>query len=113
MCGLRRVSSPSLLALLAAVAVGAIAGLSLSQYWMYVAALGAAQAVFGLSIGLVYGQAGMLSLCQGSLGAVGAWTGADLSQAGGALGRPGSRFVGAAVPVPRGRHWAPAALDLV
>ena len=112
MSGLRRVSTPSLLALLAVMVIGAAVGLSLSQYWMYVAAVGAAQAVFGLSIGLVYGQAGMLSLCQVSLGAVGAWTVADLSQAGGALPLPWSLFVGAALTVPLGLLCALPALRL-
>jgi branched-chain amino acid transport system permease protein len=112
MSGLRRASAPSLLALLTVVVVGAIVGLSVSQYWMYVLAIGAAQAVFGLSIGLVYGQAGMLSLCQVSLGAVGAWTVAELSQTGGALGLPWSLFVGAALTVPLGLICALPALRL-
>jgi branched-chain amino acid transport system permease protein len=112
MSGLRRASSPSLFALLAVVVVGAIVGLSLSQYWMYVLAIGAAQAVFGLSIGLVYGQAGMLSVCQVSLGAIGAWTVAELSQAGGALSLPWSLFVGAALTVPLGLICALPALRL-
>src|SRR5579859_2727481 len=112
MPGLRRVSTPSLLALLAVVVVGGLVGMSLSQYWMYVAAVGAAQAVFGLSIGLVYGQARMLSLCQVSLGAVGAWTVADLSQAGGSLPLPWSLFVGAALTVPLGLICALPALRL-
>jgi branched-chain amino acid transport system permease protein len=110
--GLWGASAPSLLTLAAVVVVLGAAGLSLTQYWMYIASLAAAQAVFGLSIGLVYGQAGMLSVCQVSLGAVGAWTVADLSQPGGALGMPWSIVVGALLTVPLGLLCALPALRL-
>jgi branched-chain amino acid transport system permease protein len=77
-----------------------------------VASIGAAQAVFGLSIGLVYGQAGMLSLAQVSIGAIGAWTVADLSSFDGSLGLPWSLFVGAALSVVFGLLCALPALRL-
>jgi branched-chain amino acid transport system permease protein len=112
MSGLKRASAPSLLALLVVVVIFTAAGLSLTQYWMYVASLAAGQAVFGLSIGLVYGQAGMLSLCQVSLGAVGAWAVAYLSQPGGSLGMPWSLLVGALLTVPLGVICALPALRL-
>ncbi len=112
MFGLKRASLPSLLTLLGVfVVVGAIV-LSTSTYWQYVATIGAAQAVFGLSIGVVYGQAGMLSVCQISLGAVGAWTVADLSSAGGSIPLPWSLVIGAALAVPLGLICALPALRL-
>ena len=112
MSGLKRANAPALLALLGVFVIGIAAVFSVTPYWQYVAAIGAAQAVFGLSIGVVYGQAGMLSVCQVSLGAVGAWTVADLSNAGGTLGMPWSILIGAVLAVPLGLLCALPALRL-
>ena len=45
----------------------------LPAYWMYVATAGAMMAIIGLSIGAVYGMAGMISLAQVALSALGGW----------------------------------------
>jgi branched-chain amino acid transport system permease protein len=77
-------------------------GFALSSYWQYVGSVGAADAIFGLSIGLVYGQAGMLSLCQPAIGAIGAWSVAYLSGEEGWVPLPWSLFLGAAIAIPIG-----------
>src|SRR4051812_9693316 len=113
MFGLKRVDRTSLLALGSVVVVVGILVLGVaSDYWQYVASIGAAQAVFGLSIGLVYGQAGMLSLAQVSIGAIGAWTVAELSSFDGSLGLPWSLFIGAVLSVLFGLVCALPALRL-
>src|SRR3954463_1555381 len=113
MFGLRRADRASLLALGSVVIVIAalVFGVA-TDYWQYVASIGAAQAVFGLSIGLVYGQAGMLSLAQVSIGAIGAWTVAELSSFDGSLGLPWSLFIGAVLSVLFGLVCALPALRL-
>jgi branched-chain amino acid transport system permease protein len=113
MFGLKRADRASLLALGGVVIlVGALVLGVATDYWQYVAAIGAAQAVFGLSIGLVYGQAGMLSLAQVSIGAIGAWTVAKLSTFDGPIGLPWSLFIGAALAVLLGLLCALPALRL-
>jgi branched-chain amino acid transport system permease protein len=88
------------------------AGFALSSYWQYVGAIGAAEAIFGLSIGVVYGQAGMLSLCQPAIGAIGAWTVAYLSGEIGWVPLPWSLFIGAIIAVPIGLAAGMPALRL-
>ncbi len=112
MSGLKRGSAASLLTLAAVVIVVAVIMESTTQYALYEGSIAAADAVFGLSIGLVYGQAGMLSLCQVSIGAIGAWTVADLSSAGGWLPMPWSILLGAALAIPVGLLCAVPALRL-
>jgi branched-chain amino acid transport system permease protein len=78
MSGLKRdkgsLGALAVTAIVVPLLIGATTG-----YWQYVATAGAVQAVIGLSIGIVYGTAGMLSLCQVSLAAFGAWTVAYIS----------------------------------
>jgi len=112
MFGLRRASGTPLSAMLVVAVVIIAAGFALSPYWQYVGAIGAAEAIFGLSIGLVYGQAGMLSLCQPAIGAIGAWTVAYLSGEMGWVPLPWSLFVGAIIAVPIGLAAGMPALRL-
>ncbi len=102
MSGLKRASGTPLAAMLCVAVVIIAVGFALSPYWQYVGAVGAASAIFGLSIGLVYGQAGMLSLCQPSIGAIGAWSVAYLSGERGWVPLPWSLFIGAIIAVPIG-----------
>jgi branched-chain amino acid transport system permease protein len=102
MFGLKRASGTPLTAMVAVVVVIIAVGFLLSSYWQYVGAVGAIYAVFGLSIGLVYGQAGMLSLCQPALGAIGAWTVAYLSGEKYWVSLPWSLVIGAVIAIPIG-----------
>jgi branched-chain amino acid transport system permease protein len=102
MYGLKRVSGTPLAAMLCVVIVVMALGFALSSYWQYVGAVGAAEAIFGLSIGMVYGQAGMLSLCQPAIGAIGAWSVAYLSGEEGWVPLPWSLFLGAIIAIPIG-----------
>ena len=112
MFGLKRASGTPLSALLVVAVVIIAAGFALSSYWQYVGAIGAAEAIFGLSIGLVYGQAGMLSLCQPAIGAIGAWTVAYLSGEMGWVPLPWSLFIGAIIAIPIGLAAGMPALRL-
>jgi branched-chain amino acid transport system permease protein len=102
MYGLKRASGTPLAAMLCVVIVVMALGFALSSYWQYVGAVGAAEAIFGLSIGMVYGQAGMLSLCQPAIGAIGAWSVAYLSGEEGWVPLPWSLFLGAIIAIPIG-----------
>jgi branched-chain amino acid transport system permease protein len=102
MYGLKRASGTPLAAMLCVVIVVMALGFVLSSYWQYVGAVGAAEAIFGLSIGMVYGQAGMLSLCQPAIGAIGAWSVAYLSGEEGWVPLPWSLFLGAVIAIPIG-----------
>jgi branched-chain amino acid transport system permease protein len=102
MYGLKRASGTPLAAMLCVVIVVMALGFALSSYWQYVGAVGAAEAIFGLSIGMVYGQAGMLSLCQPAIGAIGAWSVAYLSGEEGWVPLPWSLFLGAVIAIPIG-----------
>ena len=101
MSGLKR-DKGSLAALAAtAVIVPLLIGAA-SGYWQYVATAGAVQAVIGLSIGIVYGTAGMLSLCQVSVAAFGAWTVAYISVEELPIPFPVAILLGALVAMPIG-----------
>lgn len=102
MSGLKRVSGTPLATMLVVVVVIIAVGFALTPYWQYIGAVGAADAIFGLSIGLVYGQAGMLSLCQPALGAIGAWSVAYLTGEQGWVPLPWSLFIGAVIAIPIG-----------
>jgi branched-chain amino acid transport system permease protein len=54
--------------------IGAVVVFLFPSYWQYVATAGAMMGILGLSIGAVYGLAGMISLAQVALSAVGGWT---------------------------------------
>ena len=106
-------ANPISLGLIVVITAGALlAGQVMGEYWKYVLSIGLAQAVFGLSIGVVYGQAGMLSVAQVSIGAVGAWTVAALSGNDGPVPLPWSLFIGAALSVVFGLIAALPALRL-
>ena len=101
MSGLKR-DKGSLAALAAtAVIVPLLIGAA-SGYWQYVATTGAVQAVIGLSIGIVYGTAGMLSLCQVSVAAFGAWTVAYISVEDLPIPFPVAILLGALIAMPLG-----------
>lgn len=76
----RRLALPALLA----ASVLAVAGSSflLPSYWLFLATSAVIGAIVARSIGLVTGQAGMISLCQLSFAAVGAWVVSRLSLTG-------------------------------
>jgi len=102
MSGLRRGSIPSLLTLMGVMLVLVAVVYPAPKYWQYVATVGLIQAAIGLSIGVVYGSAGMLSLCQVSLAAVGSWTVGYLSGQSGIIPAPWSIPFGALLAVPIG-----------
>lgn len=112
MSGLRSASSPDIWIILAITAIALVGGQFMGDYWRYVLAIGLAQSIFGLSIGVVYGQAGMLSVAQVSIGAVGAWSVAALSNANGNLPVPLALVVGALLSVAFGLICALPALRL-
>jgi branched-chain amino acid transport system permease protein len=112
MSGLKRASGTPLAAMLIVAVVVIALGFALSPYWQYVGCVGAADAIFGLSIGLVYGQAGMLSLCQPAIGAIGAWSVAYLTGERGWVPLPWSLFIGAIIAIPIGLAAGMPALRL-
>lgn len=67
----RRLVRPALL-VASALAVGG-SGFLLPSYWLFLATSAVIVAIVARSTGLVTGQAGMISLCQLSFAAVGAW----------------------------------------
>ncbi len=74
-----RLARPSLaLAVLAVLAVAGAAFL-LSSFWLFLATSAAISAIVARSVGIVTGQTGMISLCQLSFAAVGAWVVARLN----------------------------------
>lgn len=102
MSGLRRGSVPSLLALSGVMIATVAIVYPASKYWQYVATIGLIQAAIGLSIGVVYGTAGMLSLAQVSLAAIGSWTVGYLSGQAQIVPMPWSLVFGAVLAVPVG-----------
>lgn len=77
-------------------------GLVLPPYFQFVGALAAQQAIIGLSIGVVYNLAGMVSLAQVSLSAIGAWTAIAVSQSLLPDAYPWTALIAGAVAVPVG-----------
>jgi branched-chain amino acid transport system permease protein len=112
MSGLKGASPVSLALIVGITALALVGGAFMSDYWRYVLAIGVAQSIFGLSIGVVYGQAGMLSVAQVSIGAIGAWSVGALSDGGGPIPLPWSLFIGAALSVVFGLVVALPALRL-
>lgn len=82
------------------------------SYWQYIATIGIAQVVVGLSIGVVYGTAGMLSLAQLSLAAIGSWAVGWFTADLGLVPLPWSILLGAIAAVPIGILVALPALRL-
>ncbi|NUO99892.1 MAG: branched-chain amino acid ABC transporter ATP-binding protein, partial [Nonomuraea sp.] len=71
----------------AALAYGLAAGLP--AYWVFLAMSAVISGVLLQSLGVVAGQAGMVSLCQMAFAAIGAWTTAQLN----VWGVPGGLYV--------------------
>ncbi len=112
MSGLKRGSATQLITMGSVlVVIFVIVALS-PGYWQYIATIGAAQAIVGLSIGVVFGTAGMLSVAQLSLAAIGSWTVAYLAADLGLVPVPWAIVVGAIVAVPIGLLVALPALRL-
>ena len=80
MRGVRVLAAPVLLVTVALAAAGA--GFALPSYWLFLATSAVIGAIVARSTGLVTGQAGMISLCQLSFAAVGAWVVSRLSLTG-------------------------------
>lgn len=112
MSGLRRAEFRRLAPMGAVLVVILIIVALAPGYWQYIATIGAAQAIIGLSVGVVYGTAGMLSVAQLSLAAIGSWTVAYLSAELGIVPAPWSILVGAIVAVPLGLLVALPAMRL-
>lgn len=83
-------------------AIMLVVGVALPPYFQFVGALAAQQAIIGLSIGVVYSLAGMVSLAQISLSAIGAWTAIVLSQSLLPDAYPWTALLAGAVAVPVG-----------
>lgn len=112
MSGLKRGSAPQLITMgVVLVVIFAIVAFS-PGYWQYIATIGAAQAIVGLSVGVVFGIAGMLSVAQLSLAAIGSWTVAYLAADLGLVPVPWAIVIGAVVAVPIGLLVALPALRL-
>jgi branched-chain amino acid transport system permease protein len=112
MSGLKRGSATQLITMgCVLIVIFVIVALS-PGYWQYIATIGAAQAIVGLSVGVVFGTAGMLSVAQLSLAAIGSWTVAYLAADLGIVPAPWSILVGAVVAVPIGLLVALPALRL-
>lgn len=112
MSGLKRGSAPQLITMsIVLLILFGVVSLA-TGYWQYIATIGAAQAIVGLSVGVVYGTAGMLSLAQLSLAAIGSWTVAYFTADLGIVPTPWSIVIGAVVAVPIGLIVALPALRL-
>src|SRR5690349_11107014 len=93
-------------AVVVAVAVGlvlvAILPVLLKPYALFLATTCAITAVIAMSLGVVTGRAGMMSLCQLSFGAVGAWSVAYLNLHGWQLPTPIMVLLGGVAALPIG-----------
>ena len=85
-----------------ALIAGAVAGGLLPSYWVYLATAVLITAINLLSLGVVEGRTGMISLCQLSFAGVGAWTVGYLNVAGAPGGLPGWIVIGGLTAVPLG-----------
>ena len=77
-------------------------GFVLPAYFQFVGAVAAQQAIIGLSIGVVYNLAGMVTLAQVSLSAVGAWAAIAVSQTLLPAAYPWTILLGGLIAVPIG-----------
>jgi branched-chain amino acid transport system permease protein len=82
--------------------IGAAAAWLLPGYWIYLATAVLITAVYLMSLGLVEGRTGMISLCQLSFAGVGAWTVGYLNVAGAPGGLPVWILIGGLVAMPLG-----------
>jgi branched-chain amino acid transport system permease protein len=87
---MRRADLPiSFLSIAAATCVAIAAGTFLSEYWCFLGTTMAITAIVLQSFGFISGRAGMISLCQLSFAAIGAWTTGWLN----VMGAPGGLAV--------------------
>jgi branched-chain amino acid transport system permease protein len=93
-----RAAAPPLITGVLILSIGVI----LPPYFQFVGGLAAQQAILGLSIGVVYNLAGMVSLAQVSLSAIGAWATIALSQTLLPEAYPWTAFIAGVVAVPIG-----------
>ena len=96
-----RLRSASIVAV-ATLTVGGIAIGVLPDYWIYLATAVLITAVNLLSLGVVEGRTGMISLCQLSFAGVGAWTVGWLNVAGAPGGLPLWILIGGLTAMPLG-----------
>ncbi|MFV0375037.1 ABC transporter permease subunit [Microbacterium sp.] len=112
MSGLKRGSTPQLITMGIVLLILFAVVSAATGYWQYIATIGAAQAIVGLSVGVVYGTAGMLSLAQLSLAVIGSWTVAYVAADLGIVPTPWAIVLGAVVAVPIGLLVALPAMRL-
>lgn len=93
---------PALTVAVATLAVGGVAVGVLPGYWIYLATAVLITAVNLLSLGVVEGRTGMISLCQLSFAGVGAWTVGYLNVAGAPGGLPVWIVIGGLAATPLG-----------
>src|SRR3954462_9818355 len=93
---------PALVAAIATLVVGGILAGVLPPYWVYLATAVLITAISLLSLGIVEGRTGMISLCQLSFAGVGAWTVGYLNVAGMPGGLPVWILIGGLAAVPLG-----------
>ncbi len=92
----------ALVVAIATLAVGGVLIGVLPSYWIYLATAVLITAVSLLSLGVVEGRTGMISLCQLSFAGVGAWTVGYLNVAGAPGGLPLWIVIGGLTAVPFG-----------
>jgi branched-chain amino acid transport system permease protein len=88
--------------------ISGFAALALPGYWIYLATAVLITAVNLLSLGVVEGRTGMISLCQLSFAGVGAWTVGYLNVAGAPGGLPVWILIGGLAAMPFGVAIGPA-----
>ena len=96
----RLISAAKVVAL--TLAIGGAAAWALSGYWIYLATAVLIVAINLLSLGVVEGRTGMISLCQLSFAGVGAWAVGYLNVAGAPGGLPVWILIGGLAAVPFG-----------
>jgi branched-chain amino acid transport system permease protein len=108
--GAARTRLPVIVAVVAGLLVLAVLPSLLTSYALFLATSAAIATFVAMSIGVVTGRAGMMSLCQLSFGAIGAWTVAYLNLHGWTLATPLMVLIGGLAAVPVGIALAIPAL---
>lgn len=98
---MRLASSTAILWVVGAVLIG-VGGYSLSPYWLFLATSAVVGALVARSVGIVTGQAGMISLCQMTFAATAAWVVAELQYHHVAIPFLLQVLIGAAATIPLG-----------